>query len=275
MRQSIGDWAPLSGAARDAYAAGADDGLRMLRATYAGAVDLMPGPQEPLTGRRLAELVAAAMHFASGTIDHHIPVAEAANRRKVACKSGCAFCCYQHVFLSTPELAVLAFAILGGPDGDEARRVVGASAAAIAPLSREERYRRGVPCPLLDRRTRRCQVYELRPFACRGHFSLSRLACERDFRDRMDPKKPARVPMLPTMQMAGVMAGIAVDVLCAARGLEMEQAELAQGLDRMMAPGVLDGWLAGERHFGDIGLDRRGDGASWAQVIASAAGKLV
>lgn len=108
-------------------------------------------------------------------------------------------------------------------------------------LSRAQRARAGVPCPLLVDGA--CSVHEVRPLLCRGWSSLDAAACERHFAD------PDTVPVAPAYTVAyelasAVLAGLGLAARDAGRdgGLLELVAALRIALER---PTAGERWAAG------------------------------
>lgn len=80
----------------------------------------------------------------------------------VACKKGCAFCCYIPVECTKEEVDL------------------------CLELAEPGEVKQGdfAPCPFLDRKNKSCRVYEYRPLACRGMTSTSKVKCEKAYRKR-------------------------------------------------------------------------------------------
>jgi Fe-S-cluster containining protein len=101
---------------------------------------------------------------------------------RVACRSGCTYCCMVPVAASAPE--VLAIATFVRERFDEARqaaldRRVGANISATEGMDMSQRDRVRLDCPFLE--AGKCTVYEVRPIACRGYSSYSVEDCREDY----------------------------------------------------------------------------------------------
>ncbi|MFI5386615.1 MAG: YkgJ family cysteine cluster protein [Fimbriimonadales bacterium] len=186
-----------------------------------------------------------------GFADHNIKgITHAVNssaaqcgRPGIACRSGCAACCYVRVSVMPAEALNLArhvkerftrqelYLLL-----DRIRSYVG----SIAALPVEGRMRHVLACPFLSEQ-QQCTVYQARPLACRMHHSLSREACE-------DPESPvpviedyvnATVPVMEGIYEGSGMAGTRPDELefAPAMLVALEQED------------VEERWLAGEHVF--------------------------
>ena len=101
---------------------------------------------------------------------------------RVACRSGCTYCCMVPVAASAPE--VLAIATFVREQFDEERQValarrVEASISATEGMDMSQRDRVRLDCPFLE--AGQCTVYEVRPIACRGYSSYRVEDCKEDF----------------------------------------------------------------------------------------------
>jgi Fe-S-cluster containining protein len=101
---------------------------------------------------------------------------------RVACRSGCTYCCMVPVAASAPE--VLAIATFVRKRFNEERRAaldrrVEANIAATEGMDMSQRDRVRLDCPFLE--AGKCTVYEVRPIACRGYSSYSVEDCREDF----------------------------------------------------------------------------------------------
>lgn len=178
--------------------------------------------------------------------------AEAAGQR-VACRTGCAFCCHQHITVNPAELLEIAEAVSAWPEERRAalRQRLEQEAPRIAALDHRGRQSARIACPLLDRGTGLCGAYEQRPVACRSHFSALRTACERDFRNR-GARRPndKGIPTLDAPKVGAAAASVGFELALDAAGLSVEPVELAVGLElALREPAVFDRWLDGESPF--------------------------
>jgi Fe-S-cluster containining protein len=101
---------------------------------------------------------------------------------RVACRSGCTYCCMFPVAASATEvLAIASFVRVRFDEDRQAAldaRVV-ANIAATEGMDMAQRDRVRLDCPFLEKG--QCSVYEVRPIACRGYSSYSVEACREDF----------------------------------------------------------------------------------------------
>lgn len=173
--------------------------------------------------------------------------AEAERRgRAVACKTGCAMCCYQHVFVSASEAIRLALFIRDV--GLDTSRLA-SFAILFSEMDHDTRYRQAHACPFLSNDA--CSVYAARPQACRGHASLSRYACQRDWDRRFKPMRDGQknVPLLTAPHTLGRAVVMGSDCALLERGHQLVRLELANALTQALAPAAAEGWLRGEAVF--------------------------
>jgi Fe-S-cluster containining protein len=101
---------------------------------------------------------------------------------KVACKRGCAWCCYMKVEVGAPEVFRLADYLKETMTQTELNSLLSRLRVAwkiTGGLPPDEHVRSGVPCPLLDVQTNSCHGYAFRPFSCRAWNSTDVAGCER------------------------------------------------------------------------------------------------
>ena len=101
---------------------------------------------------------------------------------RVACRSGCTYCCMVPVAASAPEvLAVATFVRERFNQEREAAldRRIEANILATEGMDMNQRDRVRLDCPFLE--AGKCTVYEVRPIACRGYSSYSVEDCIEDY----------------------------------------------------------------------------------------------
>jgi hypothetical protein len=142
----------------------AGESLKILSGPASSTIELARSVNE-LTDRSIGQ-VHAACH------DGH----------RVACRSGCTYCCTFPVAASAPE--VLAIAAFVRERFDEERQAalnarVEANISATDGMDMSQRDRVRLDCPFLE--AGKCSVYEMRPIACRGVSSYSVEDCREDY----------------------------------------------------------------------------------------------
>jgi Fe-S-cluster containining protein len=230
---------PLGGRFADAAAGMEFDARRTQRLE---AAKTLQGGRTPLQVVALAEQAAA---LADGAIAQMI--ARQPPRPALACREGCAWCCYKRVGTSAAEvvhiveylrqrLSPLEFQAFQERvvRQDEKRRALEQDRWAAA----------RVPCPLLL--NERCTAYPARPLTCRGFNSSDAEACERSVKDRAPVEVPVYAPQhrLATFALDGMRAGMEE------AGLKAELLELNAALRVVLeVPQAVERWLRGEPVF--------------------------
>ena len=101
---------------------------------------------------------------------------------RVACRSGCTYCCMVPVAASAPEVLAIAAFVRDRFDGEQRVALdhrVEANISATEGLDMSRRDRVRLDCPFLE--AGKCTVYEVRPIACRGYSSYHVEDCREDF----------------------------------------------------------------------------------------------
>ena len=189
--------------------AAAEGSLKVLSGSAFGAVELARSIHE-LADRSIGR-VHATCH------DGH----------RVACRSGCTYCCTFPVAASAPE--VLAIAAFVRQRFDAGRRAaldarVEANIAATNGMDMEQRDCVRLDCPFLE--SGRCAVYEVRPVACRGYSSYSVADC------REDHEHPGTGVAIRTNGLGDLVAGAVREglaVACRSASAEHRLLELVRG----------------------------------------------
>lgn len=93
---------------------------------------------------------------------------------KPACQRGCVHCCHQRVEVTALEVFLIARSLANTLPAQRAR--LAGAAVQHAGLSSRELFERQLPCPFLNA-DKACDVYEVRPLACRRAHSLDAEVC--------------------------------------------------------------------------------------------------
>jgi len=127
----------------------------------------------------------------------------------LACRDGCAFCCYIPVGARAQEIFLLADFIRSHFSPDQQSALIArlrTHFSIVSPITKEAQNAINIPCPLLD--GSRCSVYSARPLACRGHHSLDVSYCQYSFEHPEDAE--AAVPQPAELKGAWMtMTGLA------------------------------------------------------------------
>lgn len=125
--------------------------------------------------------------LARSQIRHDERLRSAPGSGTLACRAGCAWCCYFTVDVRAVEVFRIlervehAFSAL---QLARLREEVTANAAALRELDDLDRMRRNVKCPFLDEA--RCTIYEVRPQTCRNYHATSALGCQASYENPYD-----------------------------------------------------------------------------------------
>lgn len=141
------------------------------------SLKILSGPPTALSTIELARSINELTDRSIGQV--HVACRDG---HRVACRSGCTYCCMVPVAASAPE--VLAIATFVRERFDEARqaafnRRVEANISATEGMDMSQRDRVRLDCPFLE--ADKCTVYEVRPIACRGYSSYDVEDCREDY----------------------------------------------------------------------------------------------
>jgi Fe-S-cluster containining protein len=195
----------------------------------------------------LIRLALAAHHTCQ---DSHQSLDPAALQR-LACQSGCDYCCHPPVSAAVPEVANIAAYIQSQLPQAEQQRLtqrVEQVYARVHPLSGEERAALSLACPFLE--AGRCSIYPVRPLACRGHNSTSRQACQKVFEQPSRQQLiPSYVPLMASAQ--GLKEGLVAGLQRA--GLKSPLVDLVRASHKLLGEldDNLEDWLSGGDTFAD------------------------
>ena len=165
----------------------------------------------------------------------------------IACREGCAFCCYLQVITTIPEVFEIAEVVRDWAPAELASLFarIEVHRARISVLSGDARRLVRIACPLLV--DDRCSVYSIRPMSCRGWNSLDVQGCEAHY---VDPTQLTRVPIYgPQHQISAyIQEGMTAGLMAA--GLPYHRVELVAALRiALETPDALARWLEGEAIF--------------------------
>lgn len=188
---------------------------------------------------RVCQVVAKA----NATIDHHIAGWREKAEKKVACKSGCAYCCAQAVWVTEPEVINLAQGIRENNLEAMLLGRVEEVLAMTAGNSVVQRTAALVLCPFVYT-DNSCFVYGDRPVACRGLYAADVAECISSTRGGPGVHYfgwPAKAATEIRLSMVGAFA---------ARGIRCHTLEFNAAMRiALKDPGAATRWLAGENAF--------------------------
>ena len=148
---------------------------------------------------RVRAIVAQEYDQARADIEAHGPVeayrrslarhderlASAPDAPSLACRAGCAWCCYFTVDIRTVEALNILQAIeaLNPQERNRVHGEIASNYESLKELSDDERARRNVKCPFLAATASggHCVIYSSRPQTCRNYHATDVLGCKQSF----------------------------------------------------------------------------------------------
>ncbi len=165
----------------------------------------------------------------------------------IACRAGCAYCCYPRVHVTPPEVIFLAHFIRAKFSSSELEglktRLKEADEITHG-MTEEEHGGAGVPCPLLVDNL--CSAYDARPLECRGFTSMDADACRRALDHYASWNVPVYFPQYSIFKNAH--AGLLAALIGADYPFEVLELTAALRI-ALNSPDVAERWLAGENVF--------------------------
>jgi hypothetical protein len=166
----------------------------------------------------------------------------------IACRKGCAYCCYSFVGVTAPEVFRLANAVRKSRNDALTLDGVREKGRALRGLGPAERLGRKLPCSLLVNDM--CGVYPERPMVCRQATSLSLDACVDEFENA---GKYAEIPVSSLHLAYASNVHVAFLGALEAVGYPSDAYELSAALDiALHASDAEKRWLMGEPVFANL-----------------------
>ena len=165
----------------------------------------------------------------------------------IACREGCAYCCYMRVQVTPLEVISLARFIHETFSETELQNLksrLKETYQITRGMTEEERGESGIPCPLLV--DDHCSVYRARPLECRGYASMNVDACRKALDNYSSWNVPLYSPQFSIHKhiQAGLLSALAD------AGYGFEVLELTAALRIVVEdPNVVERWLEGEDVF--------------------------
>lgn len=117
---------------------------------------------------------------------------------QLACNSGCSYCCHYHVYIFAAEALAIAEHIKATMPANQQAAItqkLKANAEHAARLGFDQHILTNIPCALLSE-TGACNIYPLRPSACRRHHSYDVTPCRVTFDNPHDPGQNPQSPAI-------------------------------------------------------------------------------
>jgi Fe-S-cluster containining protein len=174
----------------------------------------------------------------------------------VACRAGCAWCCYKSVAVSPPEvlrIAAYLHTTLTPEELAAVREHIAELDDRTRTMSSLQRAQARLPCALLA--DQRCTVHPVRPLTCAGWNSVDVNECKADW---LDPESLDEISA-NVMQIEAFQAmRLGMDLGSGELGLENNTLELTTALRIALdTPDAAKRWLAGEQLFAAAHWDDR------------------
>jgi hypothetical protein len=214
------------------------------RTVIGNAVRREPTPQKMVQVFRKAALITDANIREKLAIVERLPPEQQIGRT-LACGPGCAYCCYQWVRCTVPEVLAVAEYIRQNWIAPEIETlIVDLGRYREEFTSKPKGSLFALPCPLL--RDNMCSVYGVRPFICRGCNSLDVEKCAEGVVNPLETLIPVAMPLvnIAAAIRQGITQGIG-DV-----GLPNKELVFALALaTALQIPDAGTRYLAGENVF--------------------------
>jgi hypothetical protein len=207
-----------------------------------GTVKTLKNGRTPLQIVAIAEQAATVAEDATQRARGRQPP-----RPPLACREGCAWCCYKTVGTCAAEVIGIAEYLRQHLFPNDFRalqeRVLQLDDQRQS-LKQDRWAANRLPCSLLV--GDRCSAYVARPLTCRGYNSSDAYACEQSLKSRQRVDVPVYAPQLnvATFTLDGLRAGLTES------GLNGDRLELTAALRILFTvPDAVERWLTGEAVF--------------------------
>jgi Fe-S-cluster containining protein len=169
---------------------------------------------------------------------------------RLDCRQGCSWCCHQAVLASTHEVLLISD-YLAREMTDEQRQACCRNArnkeSVTGNMRVEEFLRTQHPCPFLKNRS--CQIYPVRPMACRCYLSAEESSCLAQYRQPESKETMAALYDFPLQAGRSLNEGIRAvlmhhGLITSEWLLEVLTSKTCEDDD------LLDEWLSGKDPFG-------------------------
>jgi Fe-S-cluster containining protein len=207
---------------------------------------------EAATPEQLIAVAENAAGFAEATTKKHLHP----QSPPVACKRGCAWCCYQLVPVSVPETLRIASFVRELPAQDYANTVERLRSLDKATRGLTSQQRVGIPKSCAYLLEGECSIYPVRPLACAEFTSYDVQVCKRGKRSGFKPNsvlhEKARM-----LAYNAVQRGLSQGVKSALPHVDCEPLELtAASVIALDTPSAATSWLVGSIIFSSARLRR-------------------
>lgn len=165
----------------------------------------------------------------------------------IQCAPGCGYCCHLKVTGSIPEIVVIADYLRKNNLVDYYRQQVSMSSARIIDRRGKDDVwwvENAIPCIFLDSEKHTCNIYEVRPFSCRGYHSLDVNQCRKGY----DNRTITQIPCYADLKRSREIFSISFERAMVEMNLQSHQVELSSAVVFFLQqPDLQEKWLAGEQ----------------------------
>jgi Fe-S-cluster containining protein len=180
---------------------------------------------------------------------HDARIAAAPDVGTLACRAGCAWCCYFTVDVRAAEVFGILDFVEQSFTPEEKTRVyaeIRANSVALRKLGEDERVTRNLKCPFLNEG--RCTIYAARPQSCRNYHATNVAGCRQSYEEPenldIDPD------FAPWVYQAGGAHVEAVSTAMSDAGYDVNAYELNCALDAALSDsGARERFESGQKPF--------------------------
>jgi Fe-S-cluster containining protein len=209
--------------------------------------------QRPAT-TQVIELVDNARTGAAQVVRRML--AHYSNVPPIACRAGCAWCCYKSVAVSPAEALRIAAHLHATRSPSElatVRERIAELDDQTRTMSSLERAHARLPCALLA--DQRCTIHPVRPLTCAGWNAVDVNECKADW---FDPESSDEITANVVQIEAFQAMRLGMDLGSEELGIESDTLELTTALRIALdTPDAAERWLAGEQLFAAAHWDER------------------
>ena len=214
------------------------------------AVEAVPllEPERNIIRESLCHRDAGRAHLAIvdayGRLERRIQTAIESSGMIPACHPGCGWCCHG-VKVNVTALEALVVAEHLNHESTSLVEAVQAAAARRRTMNTDQLFASKDACPFLDS-SNQCQIYEVRPSACRRHCCMDASECERAV---SNPELKLAVTQHAPANVAGALSALAWAAAMEDAHLDYRTFELTSAVAVALQPGAAERWVRGERVF--------------------------
>lgn len=213
--------------------------------------DIQDFDQEILRAYRKAKKASAYLTDVSKFLNAPIQL-ESSKTGSLACKKGCAHCCYLRVVAYTFEVVSIYFLLVNKLRGNALQSFkdrLSEQRELIRPMSHDQHLATNVRCPMLVNDA--CITWPVRPIACSGHHSMSELACRDSYENpEVIGTEGGGIPMVIKIKEIQLLQQSFAEAILDHEHDDKNQYELIAALHALFEnPKLLKRWRDGKKTF--------------------------